>query len=102
MKAKSTTSVLNLTVALFPLSTLPPWSSETLKVAVCFPNFASAATFPVTVAIPGFASVAPFFERVAPLLNVTPWGNPPSDFKFTLPLGSLSYIFNGTFKVAPL
>ena len=100
--SKSTTSVLNFTVDVLPLSTLPLWSSDTLKVAVCFPNGASAATFPVTVAVPGLFSTAPVFVRVVPLLKLTPLGNPLSYFKFTFPLGSLSNIDNGTFKVAPL
>ena len=85
-----------------PLSTLFPWSSDTLNVTVCFPNVASAATFPVTLVVPGVFSTAPVFERVVPLLKLTPLGNPLTYFKFTFPLGSLSYIVNGTFKVAPL
>ena len=101
-KSKSTTSTLNFRVALLPLLTLPPWSSETLNVTVLIPSSALAATFPLIVAVPWLVSTAPVFEIVGPPFKVTPDGNPLSYLRFTLPLVSLSYIDNGIFSVAPL
>ena len=101
-KAKSYVLTLNLSVAWFPLSTLPVASSETFKVTVLVPNVAFAATLPVIVAVAGFVSEPLFCERVFPLFKVTPAGNPLICLILIFPVVLLSNIFNGIFKVAPL
>ena len=108
-KAKSYVLTLNLSVAWFPLSTLPVASSETFKVTTFVPNVALEATVPVIVAVAGFASEPLVFERVFPLFitvfpsfKVTPAGNPLICLILIFPFVLLSNIFNGIFKVAPL
>ena len=101
-KAKSYVLTLNLSVAWFPLSTLPVASSETFKVTVLVPNVAFAATLPVIVAVAGFASEPLFCERTLPLFKLTPVGNPLICLILIFPFVLLSNIFNGIFKVAPL
>ena len=101
-KAKSYVLTLNLSVAWFPLSTLPVASSETFKVTVLVPNVAFAATLPVIVAVVGFVSEPLFCERVFPLFKLTPVGNPLIYLILIFPVILLSNIFNGIFKVAPL
>ena len=108
-KSKSYVLTLNLSVAWFPLSTLPVASSETFKVTTFVPNVALEATVPVIVAVAGFASEPLVFERVFPLFitvfpsfKVTPAGNPLICLILIFPVVLLSNIFNGIFKVAPL
>ena len=101
-KAKSYVLTLNLSVAWFPLSTLPVASSETFKVTTLVPNSAFAATLPVIVAVAGFVSEPLFCERVFPLFKLTPVGNPLMYLTLIFPFVLLSYIFNGIFKVDSL